>query len=179
MLTSKLATAGEVGRRAGVGGGNPPKSIGTIKSWCWPRSVCRVKRPLRLVPKAGANNNLQPSKTQKVSTRPALQFPQTAGRCHIKLAISHKFCSCHRSIHPLPSLGGPCQLESCAAGKRTSGSTVVCVEYGRPRSRPPDKGEQTGPLKTCQASLAGGADRGADGDGGGCSLCLRKEVRGK
>lgn len=34
MLTSKLATAGEVGRRGRRGGSDPPKSIGTIKSCC-------------------------------------------------------------------------------------------------------------------------------------------------
>lgn len=117
MLTSKLGTAGR-----------PARSIATIKKLVLTTQCLQLKWPA-LGPQGRANNNLQLSETQKVSTRRALQFPQAAGGCHIKPAISHKLC-CHRSIPR--SLGGPCQLESCAAGKRTSGSTVVCAAYKRP-----------------------------------------------
>lgn len=132
MLTSKLATAGQPGL---INSHNK-------KSWCWPRSVCNVNCPA-LGPQGQANNNLQLSETQKVSTRRALQFPQTAGPCHIKLAISHKFCL--PPIHPPFSRGTLSTWKLCRWQKDIWFHCSVCwiQEAG---SCLPDKGEQTGPL---------------------------------
>lgn len=118
MLTSKLATAGRPGT---INSHNKKVAADHVAS------AMQTARPS--VPKARPTITYNWARHKRYRHRERFNFPRQRGPVTSNwLLVTNS--ACHRSI--LHSLGEPCQLESCAAGKRTSGSTVVCVEYKRP-----------------------------------------------
>lgn len=118
VLTSKLATAGRQAR-----------SIATIKKKFVLTTLCLQCKIPGPVPKARTTITYNWARHKRYRHGERFNFPRRRSpvTSNWLLVTNSAF---HQSI--AQSLGGPCQLESCAAGKRTSGSTVVCVEYKRP-----------------------------------------------